>query len=46
MSKVKIYRGLSKSDKEKIERENVARYEALKEEKYASGEWKKPKSKE
>ena len=33
-------------DKEKIERENAARYEALKEEKYASGEWKRPKSKE
>ena len=33
-------------DKEKIERENAARYEALKEEKYASGEWKSPKSKE
>lgn len=33
-------------DKEKIEQENVARYEALKEEKYASGEWKRPKSKE
>ena len=32
-------------DKEKIERENAARYEALKEEKYASGEWKRPKSK-
>lgn len=33
-------------DKEKIEQENAARYEALKEEKYASGEWKRPKSKE
>ena len=33
-------------DKEKIERENAARYEALKEQKYASGEWKRPKSKE
>ena len=33
-------------DKEKIERENAARYEALKEEKYASGEWKRPKRKE
>ena len=33
-------------DKEKIERENAERYEALKEEKYASGEWKRPKSKE
>ena len=32
-------------DKEKIEQENAARYEALKEEKYASGEWKRPKSK-
>ena len=33
-------------DKEKIEQENIARYEALKEQKYASGEWKRPKSKE
>ena len=33
-------------DNEKIERENAARYAALKEEKYASGEWKRPKSKE
>lgn len=33
-------------DKEKIEQENAARYEALKEQKYASGEWKRPKSKE
>ena len=33
-------------DREKIEQENAARYEALKEEKYASGEWKRPKSKE
>ena len=33
-------------DKEKIEQENAARYEALKEEKYASGGWKRPKSKE
>lgn len=32
-------------DKEKIEKENAARYEAIKEEKYASGEWKRPKSK-
>ena len=37
---------IRKYDKEKIERENAARYEALKEEKYASGEWKRPKSKE
>ena len=33
-------------DKEKIDQEKAARYEALKEEKYASGEWKRPKSKE
>lgn len=33
-------------DKEKIERENAARYEAIKEAKYASGEWKRPKGKE
>ena len=33
-------------DKEKIEQENAARYDALKEEKYASGGWKRPKSKE
>lgn len=33
-------------DKEKIEAENKARYEAIKEAKYASGEWKRPKSKE
>ena len=37
---------LREYDKEKIEKENAARYEALKEEKYASGEWKRPKSKE
>lgn len=30
-------------DKEKIEAENKARYEKIKEEKYASGEWKRPK---
>ena len=30
-------------DKEKIEAENKARYERIKEEKYASGEWKRPK---
>lgn len=32
-------------DREKIERENAERYERIKEEKYASGEWKRPKSK-
>lgn len=36
-SKIRVY------DKEKIEAENKARYEAIKEEKYASGEWKRPK---
>lgn len=30
-------------DKAKIEAENAARYEKIKEEKYASGEWKRPK---
>ena len=30
-------------DLAKIEAENKARYEKIKEEKYASGEWKKPK---
>jgi hypothetical protein len=30
-------------DKEKIAEENAARYEKIKEEKYAKGEWKKPK---
>ena len=30
-------------DKAKIEAENKARYEKIKEEKYASGEWKRPK---
>lgn len=30
-------------DKKKIEAEAAARYEKIKEEKYASGEWKKPK---
>ena len=33
-------------DKEKIDAENKARYEAIKEAKYASGEWKRPKSKD
>ena len=33
-------------DKEKIELEKIARYEQIKEEKYASGEWKRPKEKE
>ena len=32
-------------DREKIERENAERYERIKEEKYASGEWKRPKGK-
>ena len=32
-------------DLEKIERENAERYERIKEEKYASGEWKRPKGK-
>ena len=35
--KMRIY------DKEKIAIENKARYEKIKEEKYASGEWKRPK---
>lgn len=30
-------------DKEKIAQENAERYEKIKEEKYASGEWKRPK---
>lgn len=33
-------------DKEKIDAQNKARYEKLKEEKYASGEWKRPKRRE
>ena len=33
-------------DKAKIEAENKARYEKIKEEKYASGEWKRPKERE
>ena len=36
--KVRVY------DKEKIDAENKARYEAIKEAKYASGEWKRLKS--
>ena len=32
-------------DREKIARENAERYERIKEEKYASGEWKRPKGK-
>ena len=32
-------------DKEKIDAENKVRYDAIKEEKYKSGEWKRPKSK-
>lgn len=35
--KVRVY------DKEKIAKENAERYEKIKEEKYASGEWKRPK---
>lgn len=31
-------------DKAKIDAENKARYEKIKEEKYASGEWKRPKN--
>ena len=38
--KVRIY------DKEKLEREAKERYERIKEEKYASGEWKRPKKKD
>lgn len=37
-AKVRLY------DEEKIKIENVERYEKIKAEKYASGEWKKPKS--
>lgn len=36
-SRVRVY------DKEKIAQENAERYEKIKEEKYASGEWKRPK---
>ena len=36
-AKVRVY------DKEKIELENKARYEQIKEQKYASGEWTRPK---
>lgn len=32
-------------DKEKIAKENAERYEAIKEAKYAAGEWKRPKNK-
>lgn len=32
-------------DKEEIKRENDERYERIKEEKYTSGEWKRPKGK-
>ena len=39
LCKVRLY------DKEKIKQENDERYEKLKEEKYASGEWKRPKGK-
>lgn len=38
-AKVRLY------DKEKIAEENAARYEKIKQEKYLSGEWKKPKEK-
>ena len=37
--KIRVY------DKEKIKAENAIRYEKIKEEKYASGEWKRPKGK-
>lgn len=33
-------------DKQKIAEESAARYEAIKEAKYASGEWKRPKGKD
>ena len=33
-------------DKEKIEQRNKLRYEQIKEEKYQSGEWKRPKKKD
>ena len=33
-------------DKEKIAQENAERYEKIKEEKYASGEWKRPTTKQ
>ena len=35
--KIRLY------DKERIEQENKERYEKIKEEKYATGEWKRPK---
>lgn len=35
--KIRIY------DKEKIDKENEERYNRIKEEKYANGEWKRPK---
>ena len=35
--KIRIY------DKEAIDKENAERYNRIKEEKYASGEWKRPK---
>lgn len=38
-AKVRLY------DKDKIDKENKERYERLKEEKYASGEWKRPQEK-
>lgn len=38
-SKIRVY------DKIKIEADKKARYEKIKEEKYASGEWKRPKEK-
>ena len=38
-AKVRVY------NKEKIEQENQERYEVIKEQKYASGEWVKPKGK-
>ena len=38
-SKIRVY------DRKKIEQENKEKYEAIKEAKYASGEWKRPKKK-
>ena len=37
--KIRLY------DKQKIAQENAERYEKIKKEKYASGEWKRPKGK-
>lgn len=38
-AKVRLY------DKKKIDAENAATYEAIKEKKYSTGEWKRPKNK-